>query len=179
MWGPHTVDRFADWNNCQLSRFNSRCWNPGSEAVHTFTTNWSGENYWWCPPVSLVPRVIAHAQACMAEGTLIVPEWKSAPFWPLLQPVEGQFAQFAVCVKELPLSESLFVPGLSRGSLLCGICQTEMCLLSVAASPDRSHVPLWQQRVKIWLCCVPSCVTASRAVVGVEAVCSASSGNCR
>ena len=120
MWGPHTVDRFADWNNCQLPRFNSRCWNPGSEAVDAFTADWRGENNWWCPPVSLVPRVIAHAQACRAEGTLIVPEWKSAPFWPLLQPVEGKFSQFVVAVKELPLSELLFVPGLSGSSLFGG-----------------------------------------------------------
>ena len=39
MWGPHTVDRFADCNNCQLPCFNSRCWTPGSEAVDTFTTD--------------------------------------------------------------------------------------------------------------------------------------------
>ena len=56
IWGPHTVDRFADCHNCQLPRFNSRCWNPGAEAVDTFTTNWNGENNWWCPPVSLVSR---------------------------------------------------------------------------------------------------------------------------
>ena len=121
IWGPHTVDRFADWNNCQLPRFNSRCWSPSSEAVDTFTTDWCRENNWWCPPLSLVPRVIAHAKACRATGTLIVPEWKSALFWPLLQPVEGHFTWFAVEVKELPLSDSLFVPGLSGDSLFHGI----------------------------------------------------------
>ena len=56
----------------------------------------------------------------MAKGTLIVPEWKSAPFWPLLQPIEGEFEQFAVAVNELPLFESLFVPGLSGSSLFAG-----------------------------------------------------------
>ena len=86
IWGPHTVDRFADHHNCQLHRFNSRCWSPGSEAVDTFTVNWSAENYWWCPPVALIPRVIAHAQACNARGTLIVPEWQTSPFWPVLHP---------------------------------------------------------------------------------------------
>ena len=42
MWGPHTVDRFASFHNAQLPRFNSRCWNPGSEAVDAFTVNWGG-----------------------------------------------------------------------------------------------------------------------------------------
>ena len=79
-WGPHTVDRFADYNNTQLVRFNSHCWSPGSEAVDAFTVNWSGENNWWCPPIALIPRVIRHARACSAYGTLIVPCWLSAPF---------------------------------------------------------------------------------------------------
>ena len=41
LWGPHSVDRFANWQNCQTTRFNSRCWSPGSEA---FTVDWGKEN---------------------------------------------------------------------------------------------------------------------------------------
>ena len=32
VWGPHSVDRFASCHNYQIPRFNSRRWNPGSEA---------------------------------------------------------------------------------------------------------------------------------------------------
>ena len=39
-WGPHAVDRFADAYNCQLERFNSRYWNPGTEMVDIFTCDW-------------------------------------------------------------------------------------------------------------------------------------------
>ena len=46
LWGPHIVDRFANYVNTQLSRFNSRFWNPGSEAVDAFTCDWAGENNW-------------------------------------------------------------------------------------------------------------------------------------
>ncbi len=70
LWGPHTVDRFASFHNHQLPRFNTRFWNPGLEAVDTFTVNWSGGKYWLCPPIHLVPRVICHAQVCRAIGTL-------------------------------------------------------------------------------------------------------------
>ena len=98
IWGPHRVDRFADSNNYQLVRFNSQCWNPGSEAVDTFTTDWCGENSWWCPPVTLVPKVIRHAEFCKAVGTLIVPEWPSALFWPLLHQSAQEFAWFDVHV---------------------------------------------------------------------------------
>ena len=80
--GAHTVDQFADFHNKQTPRFNSRCWNPGTEAVDAFTVDWHGDTNWWCPPVRLVPRVISHAQVCKVVGTLIVPCWPSAPFWP-------------------------------------------------------------------------------------------------
>ncbi len=114
VWGPHTVDRFASFHNHQLPRFNSRCWNPGSEAVEAFTVNWANENNWWCPPIGLIPRVVRHAQVCAAIGTLVVPFWPSAPFWPLICPAEGQFASFVTEFRDLPLWPSLFLPGLSR-----------------------------------------------------------------
>ena len=120
LWGPHTVDRFASFNNCQLPRFNSRSWNPGSEAVDAFTVHWAGENNWWCPPIALIPRVIRHAQVCGAEGTLVVPCWPSAPFWPMLCPAGSQFAEFVVEVCELPHIDSLFLPGLSGAVLFKG-----------------------------------------------------------
>ena len=117
LWGPYTVDRFASCDNTQLPRFNSCCWNPGSEAVDAFTVNWQGENNWWCPPIVLIPRVIRHAQICGAQGTLIVPHWSSAPFWPIICPSGGQFEKYVTHVMELPLVEGLFVPGRSGAVL--------------------------------------------------------------
>jgi len=37
IWGPHTVNRFANPTNAQIDRFNF--WTPGSEAVDAFTSN--------------------------------------------------------------------------------------------------------------------------------------------
>ena len=54
MWGPHTIDRFANSFNHQLVRFNSRFGDPGAEAVDAFTCDWANENNWWCPPLYLV-----------------------------------------------------------------------------------------------------------------------------
>ena len=119
-WGLHTLDCFASCDNAQLPRFNSRCWNPGSEAVDTFTVNWAGENNWWCPPISLIPRIIHHAQACSAIGTLVVPYWPSASFWPMLCPPMGQFEKFIVEVWELPRIRELFLPGRSGIALFNG-----------------------------------------------------------
>ncbi len=110
-WGPHTVDRFATFQNCQLTRFNSRCWNPGSEAVDAFTVNWSGELNWLCPLIALIPRVIRHTQVCAARGTLIVPCWPSAPFWPLICTANGRFADCILEVRELPPLNPCFCLG--------------------------------------------------------------------
>ena len=84
LWGPHSVDRFANLHNRQIERFNSRFWTPETEAVDTFTVDWGNENNWWCP----------HLFNTKATGTLIVPCWPSAPFWPLLFPEGGLPAEF-------------------------------------------------------------------------------------
>ena len=120
-FGPHTVDRFASTYNTQLQLFNSRYWNPGSVAVDAFTVNWSGENNWLCSPDGLVPRVLKHAQFCRAEGTIVVPHWESAPFWPILCPKIGSlFDSFVVDWCDLPLIRNLFIPGRSSGAVLFG-----------------------------------------------------------
>ena len=105
MWGPHTIDRFANMFNNQLVRFNSRFWDPTSEAVDAFTCNWAGENNWWYPPLYLVPRVLRHAQNTKAQGTLIIPQWISSPFWPLLFPTGMEPAEFVIQALELPNSK--------------------------------------------------------------------------
>ena len=84
MWGPHTIDRFSSFRSRQLPRFNSRWANPCSEGVDAFSFRWDNENNWLFPPPKLIPRVLKHLASSKAEGTLIVPEWPSAHWWPLV-----------------------------------------------------------------------------------------------
>ena len=90
---PHTVDRFANSTNTWLPQCNSRFWVPrseamvpGSEAIDLFTCSWANDNNWWCSLIYLIPGVIRHAQSNKVKGTLIIPQWPSAPFRPLLFP---------------------------------------------------------------------------------------------
>ena len=69
------------------------------------------------PPVFLVLRVITDAKMCVTYGTLIVPEWLSSAFWPVLHPTPQQFAVFVVTIWELPLSKSWSLPSLLGCSL--------------------------------------------------------------
>ena len=67
-----------------LSDHHSRFWSPGCEAVDTFTVNWGNELNWWVPPYTLFvgPFSMLHS----VGRTLIIPAWKSAPFWPIICP---------------------------------------------------------------------------------------------
>lgn len=93
-WGPHTVDRFSSNYNNKLVRFNSRWWVPGTEAVNAFDQQWSGECNWMVPPPRLISLCLNKLQAERAVGTLVIPEWESAPFWAKLFDENGQFLNF-------------------------------------------------------------------------------------
>ena len=115
----------------QTQRFNSRFWCPGSEAVDAFTCSWARENNWWCSPVYLVPRVIRHAQSTKANGTLIIPQWFSSSFWPLLFSNGFIPADFVVGVIELPSSEALIISGQSGANLFKGLPNTPVLALKL------------------------------------------------
>ena len=110
-WGPFTIDRFASSYNKHLQRFNSRFWCPDTEAVDCFTQDWSNETNWLCPPVSLIISVIRHMSVCYAKGTLIVPRWPSAIFWPVIMPEPGKFAPFIKESLVLPKITQMCIPG--------------------------------------------------------------------
>ena len=129
VWGPHTVDRFANAINAQVQRFNSRFWSPGSEAIDAFTCCWTGENNWWCPLVFLIPRVVRHAQNTKANGTLIVSQWPFSPFWPLLFPDGFTPADFVVGIIVLPDYDTLILSGQTGANLFKGAPNTPVLAL--------------------------------------------------
>ena len=67
-------------------------------GVDAFTMDWHGENNWLVPPITLIGQVLAHMKACSAAGTLVVPEWPSASFWPLLF---SRHSDFQVLIKHV------------------------------------------------------------------------------
>ena len=130
IWGPHTIDRFATHYNRQLPRFNSRFWNPNSEAVNAFTCDWSGENNWLCPPVYLIPRVLRHAANSKAAATLVVPEWPSAPYWPMLCLDGVHLVEFVHMWMHIPQSTDTTLPG-RRGANIFKAGQPNTAILAL------------------------------------------------
>ena len=111
LWGPHTIDRFANSTNTKLQRFNSKFLCPNTEHVDAFTTSWEGENNYLVPPVSAIPKVIAHLRSCRANGTLIAPHWPSALFYPLILENKANFKHFVKHWRVLGPSPNLVLQG--------------------------------------------------------------------
>ena len=62
-------------------------------------------------------RVLSHARECSAVGTLIIPGWRSAPFWPLVCPDGIYFAEFIPDWMPVQYYKDLFTVGRSGNSI--------------------------------------------------------------
>jgi hypothetical protein len=91
MWGPHTVDCFANYYNTKVSKCFSRFWNPGCSGVDFFVHNLEGENCLIVPPVDLISRSLHYLYARKATATLVVPFWPSSAFWPVISRKYSRF----------------------------------------------------------------------------------------
>ena len=93
LWGNFTFDRFVSDYNTKCDRFNSKFYCVGTSGIDAFKYNWSGENNWLVPPPTLIPKVINKLKREKCEGTLVIPEWKSAPYWCMLTH-NSKFSEF-------------------------------------------------------------------------------------
>ena len=109
-WGPFTLDCFADNQNKKVPRFYSRYHCPYSLGVNAFYSNWEGENVYLVPPIYLIPDTIRHIEYCRVPGVLVVPDWPSAVFYPLLF-FEGSLKPFFTEALYFTDSQTCFGPG--------------------------------------------------------------------
>ena len=79
--GPFTVDRFATSLNAQLPRFNSRYWEPETEAVNALAQHWGGEHNFINPPWALLPQIVRKIAADKAECTVIAPLFRGQAWY--------------------------------------------------------------------------------------------------
>lgn len=117
MWGPHNFDRLACHYNAKLPLFNTKHFQPGSSGVNAFSHDWPYHNNWLCPPVYLTCKVLDHLRVCKAQGTLIVPKWKLAHFWPIICSDGIHFNSFVVDWAVLPDIPNLFIRGKAKNSI--------------------------------------------------------------
>ena len=112
-WGLCTVDRFADYQNALLPRFNSAYPCLGSEALNAYTQAWGGERNYINAPWSQLGKVF-YKLACepAAEAVCLVPHWPGATWWPaLVRLMDDYLVLHDPRVPELRLSDDSFIPG--------------------------------------------------------------------
>ena len=93
-WGPHTVDRFSSDRTVlvRTGRYNARFWHTagaGCLGLDAFAHDWQGEVNWVHAPYRLIGKVVHHMLACKARGTMVVPWWEKAAWWPLIRQKHG------------------------------------------------------------------------------------------
>ena len=152
LWGPHSCDRFACSYNAKVPLFNSRFYQPGSSGVNAFSQDWSLHNNWLCPPVYLTCKVIHHMKLCSAKGTLIVPLWKSAHFWPILCLDGVHWSTFIHDWVILPNFPNLFIRGKAKNSIFGN---RPMAFVSLALRIEFSILPRLDSDYSREMFCVP------------------------
>ena len=116
-FGNFTIDRFADSDNRKVYRFDARFFCPGVENVNTFTSEWGNEFSWLCPPIGMIGDTLQHAKICKCRAVLLIPEWKSAYFWPLLTPNGEKFYPYVVDYRVL---DPYYINGCRNDSVFTG-----------------------------------------------------------
>lgn len=82
VWGPHTVDRFADYITTQLPVYNSRFADPGSSGINALAQqDWASNNNYVCAPFCMLPAVLEVITAQRAAATIIAPRWTGQPWY--------------------------------------------------------------------------------------------------
>jgi hypothetical protein len=113
-FGRHTVDCFADYNNCKVQIFYSKFGTQALRAYRCIVYSWEGGNALLVPPVPLDSRVLVFMHSCKAQDTFVVPYWPSAPFRPLL------ISRFSASIKDhiVFVGNSVLMHGNNHKSLL-------------------------------------------------------------
>ena len=102
-----------------LKKFNSDFWCPGTLQVGAFAIRWGNDNNYLVPPMYLVTKAIKHLQSSKGQGTLVVPFWPSASFWPFLQSYPSkEFNSYVVDFKVSTQPHQCFQLGNNKSSLI-------------------------------------------------------------
>lgn len=83
-YGTPDIDLFASRLNHQLPRYVAWEPDPGAEAIDAFSIDWGGMFFYAFPPFCLVGRCLQKIMQDFASGILVVPNWRTQPWFPLL-----------------------------------------------------------------------------------------------
>ena len=88
---------------------------------------------WLFPPPYLVPHVLRQMSDGGEDGTVLVPEWHSAPWWSLLITKFGTWRGFVTNSLRIQPYDGIFIPGaaascvFTTGAPLFGLLALQLC----------------------------------------------------
>ena len=71
-------------HNSKVLQFLSKYWCPGTAGIDAFAHELHNFNSWLVPPVCMIGKLLTFMHLYKCSGTLVVPKWHSAYFWPLI-----------------------------------------------------------------------------------------------
>lgn len=84
-YGLPEVDLFATRLNAQLPKYISWMPDPNAWAVDAFTVDWGTLNFYAFPPFNIIPRCLQKIKVDNARGLLVVPNWPTQAWFPILE----------------------------------------------------------------------------------------------
>ena len=83
-FGKPDIDLFASRLNHQVPAYVSWEPDPGAIALDAFSLDWGNWFFYAFPPFCLISRVLRKIQADAAKGILIIPDWPTQPWYPVV-----------------------------------------------------------------------------------------------
>lgn len=83
--GQPEIDLFASRLNRKCEKFVSRKNDPESSVIDAFTINWKSLYFYAFPPFSMVLKTLQKITHDNATGIVVVPFWKSQPWFPFYE----------------------------------------------------------------------------------------------
>jgi hypothetical protein len=81
-FGPLTIDIYANRENKKLERY--REFVRSRDALGLSIDTWRREDIYCCPPIGMVLKTLIHIIKYQLEAVLVVPEWKTNLYYPIL-----------------------------------------------------------------------------------------------
>ena len=88
--GAPSIDLFASRHNFQTKPYIAWHPDPGAFAIDAFSVDWGKHYFYAFPPFNLIDRVLQKVEAHQASGILIVPQWTTQPWLPVLMRLLAQ-----------------------------------------------------------------------------------------
>ena len=95
------IDLFASRLNAQFPNYCSYRPDPGAKYVNAFTIKWDTSQFYCFPPFSYILQVIQKIILEKARGILVVPNWATQPWYPLLNRILIKTPQILLPSKHL------------------------------------------------------------------------------